>query len=94
MKTTTSTKTAILALALAAATLASAQDKVTFGTNWKAQADHGGFYQAIVDGTYKKYGLEVEIRQGGPQVNNRPLLATGKIDFMMGGNLLQGFDSV
>ena len=94
MKTTTSTKTAIFAMALATATLAGAQDKVTFGTNWKAQADHGGFYQAIVDGTYKKYGLEVEIRQGGPQVNNRPLLATGKIDFMMGGNLLQAFDNV
>ena len=94
MKTTQSIKAAMLALALAAATLASAQDKIVFGTNWKAQADHGGFYQAIVDGTYKKYGLEVEIRQGGPQVNNRPLLATGKIDFMMGGNLLQGFDAV
>jgi len=87
-------KTTVLALALGLAVTASAQDKVVFGTNWKAQADHGGFYQSIVDGTYKKYGLEVEIRQGGPQVNNRPLLATGKIDFMMGGNLLQGFDNV
>jgi NitT/TauT family transport system substrate-binding protein len=83
-----------LALGLATAASASAQDKVIFGTNWKAQADHGGFYQAIADGTYKKYGLDVEIKQGGPQVNNRPLLATGKIDFMMGGNLLQGFDNV
>lgn len=89
-----STRTLLLALGLASTMAAQAQDKVIFGTNWKAQADHGGFYQALVDGTYKKYGLEVEIRQGGPQVNNRPLLATGKIDFMMGGNLLQAFDNV
>lgn len=94
MNARTPVRTAMLGLALAAAGSASAQDKVVFGTNWKAQADHGGFYQAIADGTYKKYGLEVEIRQGGPQVNNRPLLATGKIDFMMGGNLLQAFDNV
>jgi NitT/TauT family transport system substrate-binding protein len=47
-----------------------------------------------VDGTYKKYGLDVDIQQGGPQVNNRPLLATGKLDFLMTGNLLQTFDNV
>lgn len=94
MKATSSIKTAMLSLALVTAVSASAQDKVIFGTNWKAQADHGGFYQAIADGTYRKYGLNVEIKQGGPQVNNRPLLATGKIDFMMGGNLLQDFDNV
>ena len=44
-----------------------------FATNWKAQA-HGGFYRALADGTYRKYGLEVTIQPGGPQVNNRPLL--------------------
>jgi NitT/TauT family transport system substrate-binding protein len=71
-----------------------AQEKVTFGTNWKAQAGHGGFYQAVADGTYKKYGLDVEIQQGGPQANNRPLLAVGKIDFLMAGNLLLSFDNV
>jgi len=74
--------------------LAHADDKVVFATNWKAQAAHGGFYQALADGTYKKYGLEVEIRQGGPQVNNRPLLPAGKIDFLMTGNLLHSFDNV
>ncbi len=72
----------------------SAQEKVVFATNWKAQAGHGGFYQALADGTYKKYGLDVDIQQGGPQVNNRPLLAVGKIDFLMTGNLLQTFDNV
>ena len=85
-----------LALAFALATLplaAAAQDKVTFATNWKAQAAHGGFYQALADGTYKKYGLDVTIQQGGPQVNNRPLLPAGKIDFLMTGNLLHHFDN-
>jgi NitT/TauT family transport system substrate-binding protein len=71
-----------------------AQDKITFATNWKAQAAHGGFYQALADGTYKKYGLDVTIQQGGPQVNNRPLLPAGRIDFMMTGNLLHSFDNV
>jgi NitT/TauT family transport system substrate-binding protein len=90
-----------LARALAVATLmgagagaTQAADKVVFATNWKAQAAHGGFYQALADGTYKQYGLEVEIRQGGPQVNNRPLLPAGKIDFLMTGNLLHSFDNV
>jgi NitT/TauT family transport system substrate-binding protein len=73
---------------------AQAQEKVVFATNWKAQAGHGGFYQALVDGTYKKYGLDVEIMQGGPMVNNRPMLPVGKIDFLMTGNLLQSFDNV
>jgi NitT/TauT family transport system substrate-binding protein len=82
------------ALALCLASLAHAEDKVTFATNWKAQAAHGGFYQAVVDGTYKKYGLDVTIQQGGPQVNNRPLLPAGRIDFLMAGNLLHSFDNV
>jgi NitT/TauT family transport system substrate-binding protein len=73
---------------------AQAPEKVVFSTNWKAQAEHGGFYQAVADGSYRKCGLDVEIRQGGPSVNNRPLLPVGKIDFLMGGNLLQAFDMV
>ncbi len=84
-------------LALGLATLAgpaSAADKVTFGTNWVAQAEHGGFYQAVVDGTYAKYGLDVTILPGGPQANNRLLLPVGKIDFYMGANMLQAFSSV
>ena len=69
-------------------------DRVVFATNWKAQAAHGGFYQAVVDGTYARYGLDVTIRQGGPQVNNRPLLPAGRIDFLMSGNLLHSFDNL
>jgi len=84
----------LIALALFAGAAAHAQDKVTFATNWKAQAAHGGFYQAVADGTYKKYGLDVTIQQGGPSVNNRPLLPAGRIDFLMTGNLLHSFDNV
>lgn len=89
-------RTLALALPLlaAAAAPALAQDKVVFATNWRAQAGHGGFYQAVADGTYRKYGLEVEIQQGGPQVNNRPMLPIGKIDFLMTGNLLLTFDQI
>ncbi len=84
----------LLTLLLLLAAAAQAQDKVTFATNWKAQAAHGGFYQAVADGTYKKFGLDVTIQQGGPQVNNRPLLPAGRIDFLMTGNLLHSFDNV
>ncbi len=79
---------------IAAASAASAADKVTFGTNWLAEAEHGGYYQAVADGTYAKYGLDVTILPGGPQANNGLLLAAGKIDFYMGGNLLLAFDAV
>jgi len=68
-----------------------ALDKVSFATNWLAEAEHGGFYQALVDGTYAKYGLDVTILQGGPQANQRLLLASGKIEFDMGANTIQAF---
>lgn len=84
----------IAPLLAAAALTAQAADPVVFATNWKAQAAHGGFYQALVDGTYQRAGLEVTIRPGGPQVNNRPLLPAGKVDFLMTGNLLHSFDNV
>ena len=71
-----------------------ANDKVSFATNWLAQGGHGGFYQALADGTYEKYGLEVDIQMGGPQMNNRPMLPAGKVDFLMTGNLLLSMDSV
>jgi NitT/TauT family transport system substrate-binding protein len=71
-----------------------ALDQVRFGTNWVAEAEHGGFYQALADGTYRKYGLDVTIVPGGPNVNNRILLAVGKIDFFMSANSLQSFDAV
>ena len=69
-------------------------DKVSFGTNWVAEGEHGGHYQALVDGTYKRYGLDVTIVPGGPNVNNRILLPVGKLDFFMVANTLQSFDAV
>jgi NitT/TauT family transport system substrate-binding protein len=84
----------IAALALAIALPANAADKVRFGTNWVAEAEHGGFYQALADGTYAKYGLDVEIVPGGPQVNNRILLSAGKLDFYISANFLQAFAAV
>ena len=69
-------------------------DKVSFGTNWVAEAEHGGFFQAVADGTYKKYGLDVTIVPGGPNTNNRILLTAGKLDFFMSANTLQSFDAV
>ncbi|BCH32031.1 ABC transporter permease [Mesorhizobium sp. L-8-10] len=85
---------ATAALVAASAFGAAAAEKVTYMTNWFAQAEHGGYYQAVADGTYAACGLDVTITQGGPQVTGRPLLMAGKIDFYMGGNLLQAFDAV
>src|SRR4051794_19606832 len=86
------------ALTLAAALVCGAAqaqqlDKVSFATNWVAQAEHGGFYQALVDGTYKKHGLDVTLMPGGPNVNHRLQLIAGRIDFYMSANSLQAFDA-
>src|SRR6201994_3863409 len=69
-------------------------DKVSFGTNWVAEAEHGGFFQAVADGTYAKYGLNVTIVPGGPNENNRMLLIAGKLDFFMAANTLMSLDAV
>ena len=84
------------ASALCGSAAADAQilDKVSFGTNWVAEAEHGGHYQALADGTYRRYGLDVTIVPGGPNVNNRMLLLAGKLDFFMSANTLQSFDAV
>ncbi|MCU4653083.1 ABC transporter substrate-binding protein [Roseibacterium sp. SDUM158016] len=90
-------RTSLIALSAAlAASAAQAQDltPVVFGTNWLAQAEHGGFYQSVADGTYAECGLDVEIISGGPQVNNRALLLADRIQFHMGGDMLQAFNAV
>jgi NitT/TauT family transport system substrate-binding protein len=69
-------------------------DKVSFGTNWVAEAEHGGFFQAVADGTYKSYGLDVTIVPGGPNVDNRALLIARKLDFFMTANNLKSFEAV
>jgi NitT/TauT family transport system substrate-binding protein len=68
-------------LAVLLARPAGALDQVSLGTDWKAEAEHGGYYQAIATGIYAKYGIEVSLRQGGPQVNHSQLLAAGRLDF-------------
>jgi NitT/TauT family transport system substrate-binding protein len=90
------TLTAALLVAAALLSPAAAQtlDKVSFGTNWVAEAEHGGFFQAVADGTYKQYGLDVTIVPGGPNANNRMLLISGQLDFFMAANTLMGFDAV
>ncbi|HYM29724.1 MAG TPA: ABC transporter substrate-binding protein [Candidatus Cybelea sp.] len=65
-----------------------ALDKVSFGTDWKAEAEYGGFYQAVAAGIYQKHGLDVSLRQGGPQVNHTQLLAAGRLDFNIGNSFI------
>ena len=67
---------------------ASALDKVRFGTNWLADPEAGGFYQALADGTYEKFGLDVTIIPGGPQANGGLMLLFGKLEFFMGGDMI------
>jgi NitT/TauT family transport system substrate-binding protein len=76
-------------LGLAFAAGAQAQEKLTYMTNWYAQAEHGGFYQAVATGIYKKYGLDVTIKMGGPQVNIMQMLGAGQTDCIMGSSDLQ-----
>jgi len=75
---------AVAAFLLFCSVTGHALDKVTFLTNWYAEAEHGGFYQALAEGTYRKYGLDVTIGMGGPQVNVYQLLLAEKADFVMG----------
>lgn len=78
------TASAAATMALPAIGRAAAPDtKVVLQTNWLAQAEHGGFYQAVAKGIYADHGLDVEIRPGGPQINNSTLLMAGKIDFSL-----------
>ena len=72
----------VAAIALAAA--AQPPDRLVFATDWLAQAEHGGFYQAVAEGIYRKHGLDVTIKMGGPQVNGLQLLAAGQLDVVMG----------
>ncbi len=72
--------------ALFVAAPALALDTVTFGTDWKAEAEHGGFYQALATGIYEKHGLAVKLQPGGPQINHAQLLAAGRLDFNIASN--------
>jgi NitT/TauT family transport system substrate-binding protein len=76
-------------LAAGLANAARAAEKFVFMTNWYAEAEHGGFYQAVATGIYRKYGLDVDIRMGGAQVNITQLMAAGQADCIIGASDLQ-----
>ncbi|MBL8288206.1 MAG: ABC transporter substrate-binding protein [Rubrivivax sp.] len=79
----TATAAAVAATAALLAAPAGAQEKFVYQTNWYAQAEHGGFYQALAEGLYRKHGLEVTIKMGGPQLNGLQIMAGGGADCMM-----------
>ena len=76
---------ALLAAGCLAPGAAPAQERVTFGLDWVAEAEYGGYYQAVATGLYAKRGLAVTIRQGGPQVNHMQLMIAGSLDFNLAG---------
>ena len=85
---------ALAAILAAGAAQAQQPVKLTFQSNWRAQAEHGGYYQAVATGIYAKNGLDVTVRPGGPQMNNPQLLAAGAIDFSMGSDSFNGLNFV
>jgi NitT/TauT family transport system substrate-binding protein len=76
-----------VAVVCAGASAAQARDKVTFMTAWRAEVEHAGFYQALATGIYEKYGLDVDVQMGGPQIDASALLIAGKVDFIMASSL-------
>jgi len=76
---------AVCLITLLGVTPSRADDKIAFGLDWKAEAEYGGYYQALATGIYKKHGLDVTIREGGPLINHMQLLMAGRLDFNLGG---------
>jgi NitT/TauT family transport system substrate-binding protein len=75
---------AALAACLAFTALgAAAQEKLTYISTWRAQAEHGGYYQALAKGYYKDCGVDLSIRPAGPGVNPQQMFAAGAVDIMM-----------
>ena len=87
-------KALVLGMVVAAGAAYAQPAKLTMGTNWKAQAEHGGYYQAVATGIYAKHGLDVTVRMGGPQINNPQLLVAGVLDFSMGSDGFNGLNFV
>jgi NitT/TauT family transport system substrate-binding protein len=72
-----------LLLPLARRPRAQTLDKLSFHTDWRAQAEHGGYYQGIAAGLYKARGIELELRPGGPSLNIGQMLLAGRVDMIM-----------
>ena len=94
MRSVTALSLALLALLCAAGPPVAAADHVTFGLDWKAEAEYGGYYQAQATGIYARHGLDVTIEQGGPQVNHTQLLIAGRLDFNITSNALLALNFV
>ena len=92
MRSVTALSLALLALLCAAGPPAA--DHVTFGLDWKAEAEYGGYYQAQATGIYARHGLDVTIEQGGPQVNHTQLLIASRLDFNITSNALLALNFV
>jgi NitT/TauT family transport system substrate-binding protein len=75
----------LLLAAITAGAPSRAQDRIVFGLDWRAEAEYGGYYQALATGLYARRGLDVVIQQGGPQINHMQLLIAGRLDFNLGG---------
>ncbi len=84
----------LFSLVAAVPALGAERTAITFATDWKAQAEHGGFYQALAKGFYRDVGLDVTIRPGGPQSDNPRLLAAGALDIAMASNSFQPINMV
>ena len=80
-----SVRLSVILTVMLCVTTARAADHVVFGLDWKAEAEYGGYYQALATGIYAKHGLDVTIREGGPQINHMQLLMAGRLDFNLGG---------
>ncbi len=76
----------LVAAVLALLPFAVHAETVTFGLDWKAEAEYGGYYQAVATGIYAKHGLDVTVKQGGPQVNHTQLLLAGRLDYNISSN--------
>ena len=89
------TRLAVVAASLLFTSLAQANDKLILQTTWYAQAEQGGYYQALAEGIYKKHGLDVTIKVGGPQINNMTLLLAKRADVIINYDLqvLKGIES-
>jgi NitT/TauT family transport system substrate-binding protein len=85
---------ALAGLLLSASQPVRADDAVVIGTDWRAEAEHGGLYQALATGIYKKYHLDVTIRQGGPNLNQAQMLAAGRYDFTVQSNSFEPLNFV
>ena len=94
MRHATALGLALLALLCSAGPPAAAADHVTFGLDWKAEAEYGGYYQAQATGIYARHGLDVTIEQGGPQANHTQLLIAGRLDFNITSNSLLALNFV